>query len=358
MKTLTITMDALPMPGGVARYIDDVARALGPDSKILADLRLTTGTNDYLVDVPYTVTYEPFFRNKWPRWMGAVHTLGHHSADVVMTHHVIPLGLACLMHKRRTGKPYIVFLHGMDFDLAVRNPWKRWLTRQVLCEAVGIVTNTQALARRVERFARRTPLVIHPLPAVQPSPHHTTDDGKVRLISVARLVERKGIDRVLKAVAASPHRDKITYTILGGDGPARATIEALIEDLDLTDRVKLTVNATDDQIKHAYEHADLFVLPTRTRQGDREGFGIVYREAALAGLPSIASRVEGVDEAVIDGETGVLVDSDEELGQAIDRLCGNEALRQQLGHRARKLAVAESDRDRAFQPLKELLATL
>lgn len=358
MRTLTITMDALPMPGGVARYIDDVARALEPNSTVLADLRWTMASNEHHIDVPYPMTYEPFFRDHWPRWMGAVHALNRHPADVVMTHHVIPLGLACLMHKRRTGKPYIVFLHGMDFDLATRNPWKRWLTKQVLNEAAGIVANTHALARRVEHFAHRTTIVIHPLPSVRSSLHDQPTDGSVRLVSVARLVERKGIDRVLEAIASSPHRERIRYAILGGDGPARPMIEALIKSLDLADRVTLHVNATDDTIKSAYEHADLFVLPTRTRQGDREGFGIVYREAALAGLPSIASHVEGVDEAVIDGETGLLVDSDDELQQAIDRLCVDEVLREQLGAQARELALKESDRDRAFEPLRQLIAHL
>src|SRR3990167_2561370 len=112
MKTITITMDALPMPGGGARHIDDVAWALGSESIVLADLQIATGRNDYHVDVPYTMRYEDFFRDRWPRWMGAVQVLAKHSADVVLTHHAIPLGLACLMHKRRTGKPYIVFLHG------------------------------------------------------------------------------------------------------------------------------------------------------------------------------------------------------------------------------------------------------
>ncbi len=358
MKTITITMDALPMPGGVARYIDDVAWALGSESIVLADLQIATGRNDYHVDVPYTMRYEDFFRDRWPRWMGAVQVLAKHSADVVLTHHAIPLGLACLMHKRRTGKPYIVFLHGMDFDLATRNPWKRWLTRQVLREAAGIIANSHALARRIEAFIHRVPLVIHPIPAIRPSLHDKAHDGIVRLVSVARLVERKGIDRVLEAVARSPHRQRIVYSILGGDGSARATIEELIKSLGLSNRVTLRVGASDGDIKHAYENSDVFVLPTRTRQGDREGFGIVYREAALAGLPSIASRVEGVDEAVTDNETGLLVDSDDELDCALDRLCTDVVYRNQLGQRAREVALAESDRDRAFAPLKDLIAHL
>ncbi len=358
MKTLTITIDALPMPGGVARYIDDVARALGSESTVLADLRIATGTNEHHIDAPYTVIFENFFRDRWPRWMGAVHALAVHSADVLLTHHVIPLGLACLMHKRRTGKPFIVFLHGMDFDLATRNVWKRWLTRQVLREAAGLVANSQALARRIEAFTHRAPLVIHPLPAIRPSLHNDTNDNTIRLISVARLVERKGIDRVLKAMARSAHRSQMTYLILGGNGPARAMIDGLIESLGLSNQVSLKVDASDNEIKSAYEHSDIFVLPTRTRQGDREGFGMVYREAALAGLPSIASRVEGVDEAVIDGETGILVDSDDELDRALDRLCSDVANRQQLGARAREVALTESDREHAFAPLKDLIASL
>lgn len=333
MKLLTITIDALPMHGGIARYTDTMCRLFGDSMHVVADLSATVGNDQEPQDAPYTLAYMSFMQERWPQWMGAVRYLQSQEVDAVFTHHVLPLGVACLMNKRRTATPYVVVLHGMDFELATRNMWKRWLTKQVLREARDVIVNSQSLQARVERFANRSVTLVYPPAYIQPAPR-TAHKG-IQLLSVARLVERKGIQRVLQALATDfATRSDWHYTVVG-EGKYAEQIKTLISNLDLSKHVTLVEDPTQDQIQSAYQAADVFVLPTITKPGDKEGFGMVYIEAGQFGIPSIASRTTGVDEAVIDGTTGILVDSDTQLTQAIAQLMDDTALRAELGAAAK-----------------------
>lgn len=330
MKFLTITIDYLPMPGGVARYTDQLCAQFGADMTVLADISKDTDKEQVALDRPWTVRRMRFMRDRWPTWMGAVHALREHPSDYVFTHHVLPLGIACLMHKRRTNTEYIVVLHGMDFELATRNPWKRWLTRQIVREAAHILVNSQALAQRVQTFTGREPLVVYPQPGIAVAPH--VESTVFELLTVGRFVERKGMQRVLEALRLVPHlHPQLHYHMMGGEGPYLEEIRRLVDAYDLASCVTITANPTDAQIQQAYQTASVFVMPTLTRVEDREGFGIVYTEAAQFGVPSIATRMPGVDEAVVHNQTGLLISTDQELIDAITTLYHDADLRARLG---------------------------
>ena len=96
---------------------------------------------------------------------------------------------------------------------------------------------------------------------------------------------------------------------------------------------------TDAELADAYALGDVFVLPSRGGPKDVEGFGIVFLEAAACGLPSVGTRSGGIEDAVIDGETGLLVDDD--LVAALSRLVQDASLRERLGARARERVRAE-----------------
>ena len=111
----------------------------------------------------------------------------------------------------------------------------------------------------------------------------------------------------MKVLEAMKEMPDVQYTIVG-DGPMRSVIEAKIRELGLTDRVTIRTDVTDAELPNVYRNADVFVMPSTKSDSDREGFGIVYIEAALFGVPSIAVRQPGVDEAIVDGVTGWLID--------------------------------------------------
>jgi len=140
------------------------------------------------------------------------------------------------------------------------------------------------------------------------------EEGRTVLITVGRLVTKKGVDRFIRdilpgVVAASP---RVLYVVVGG-GPLLGEIERLVAEKGLRDNVLLAgdVPMADPRLAAFYNAADIFVMPNVLIPGDIEGFGIVALEGGAAGLPVFASRLQGVQEAIVPGKNGILVDWDD-----------------------------------------------
>ena len=354
MKLLTLTIDFPPMTGGVARYTEALCKHFSKRMSVLADIDVDEEQKGaYKASAVFSVEYKKFIGGRWPTWSGAMSALNSIEHDVVLVHHVLPLGLVCWLKSFVGGKPYIVVLHGMDFALATRNAWKRFLLRCIMKRASGAVVTTNYLARQVKNATGVEAMIMPPLPAIIGTPNNQQrEDGRVELLTVARMVERKGVQRVLSVLASDRDlSDRVHYTIVG-DGAYAPTIKKLIESHHLEGVVSFHNVPDEFVIRKAYEDADLFLMPTITAPGDREGFGIVYLEAATFGLPSIASRIPGVDEAVLDGQTGVLVENDEELRAAIWNLVHDPSERRRLGRAARDRIEKQFTPEKVFAPLQ------
>jgi colanic acid/amylovoran biosynthesis glycosyltransferase len=158
------------------------------------------------------------------------------------------------------------------------------------------------------------------------------------LLTVARLVEKKGIDVALRALGSL--RDElpgIRYEVIG-DGPLRAELGSLAVSLGIADRVRFAGAVTNDAVQQAMRDADLFVLPSLTApSGDEEGTPTVLFEAAYAGLPVLATRHAGIPDVVADGESGVLVEENDPAALA-------DGLRTVLAARERWPAMGEAGR--------------
>lgn len=357
MRLLTLTIDFLPNSGGLARYADSLARVFAHDMTVVADVRVShEEERDMCRQVPYTLHYEPFMKTGFPKWRGAFGILRRECPDVVIVHHALPLGTAAWLFGLWTKTPFVVCLHGMDFATACVRPWKRFLLKRVLKSAHTVVANSRALAERVEALTNRQALVCYPTPWIHPhAPVHQKEQKRALILaSVSRLVERKGIQRVLKTLASMPKWHCGLRYHITGVGPHASAIRADIKRYGLEDIVTLNETDAPEALRRAYEEADIFILPTTTSGGDTEGFGIVYLEAAQFGVPSIASRQNGVDEAVIDEKTGILVSNDDELTKAIARLVMDASLRSTLGAQARTRAKTFTPESQ-FQSLKERL---
>lgn len=361
-KILLPTIDYPPARGGVARYINAIMHTFPNEVTLLPIKHLKL---DHLV------------------WKLLWHARGY---EVIWVHHVLPIGTAAMIVKRLVKKPYSVFLHGLDFDLARRNAWKRWLLKSVLVSADHVVANSDALAKEIQAFAGLVtrPLTVYPpledqfVQAAQATPKSVVNLRKLselavgvarqqtpmlvrsrahgvqaplRLLTVARLVERKGH---LKVIAALKQLPEVVYTIIG-DGPMRSRLEEAVAAAHVSDRVTIKTEVTDDQLPDEYRSADIFVMPTTKSAHDREGFGIVYLEAQAFGLPVIATKQPGVDEAVQAGEGGVLIDDTlEAFVAAVERL-KNQAFRSTLGARGRARVLREFTREQQMYKLRNLL---
>lgn len=342
-KLLLITLDFPPNEGGVARYLRAVVEHFKSRIEVLADPHQAWSTFDPTAGYPI-YRAQLLSRILWPRWLKTVKYLWSYRQqyDVILVSHVLPIGSAVWLAKKFTGDPYVVFVHGMDIRLAMSSSRKRRLATKVLKGAQLVVANSQALARELARdFGIHEILVVYPcIPPIPAIP--STSQTPFSLLTVSRLVERKGHTHVLNALAYLRGTGELmdfVYHIVG-EGSMESSLRSMVETLGLTSYVVFHGKVADEERQKLYEQAHVFVMPVSQDLVDKEGFGLVYVEAAAAGVPSIATRVEGVDEAVIDGQTGILLESQDEqqLANAILTLARDSNLREQLGTQAREHA--------------------
>jgi phosphatidylinositol alpha-1,6-mannosyltransferase len=349
MRIAILTFDMTPDPGGVQTYLHEVASRLQRHHDVL----VITPVPGRGADEPYRRLVQG--RKKGLRWWLA---LKDWSPDRVLVGHAHPrlLALAATTARGR----YAALVHGNDF-LAAQCRWHRAGFNALLRRAHPLITHSQANRQRLLKLGLGEALVIPP--GVDPErfrPRPTPLPPPPRLLTVGRLVPRKGIDTVLRALALlQPRMPQIHYQIVG-DGPDRARLESLVETLGLSSRVDFAGRVPDAALPDHYRDAHVFVMPAREEEQGRsvEGFGIVYLEASASGLPVVAGRSGGAVEAVRAGETGLLVEPDDPqaLAEALWRLLQDEPLRAQLGRAGRRWVESEMNWERVARALEQALS--
>jgi phosphatidylinositol alpha-1,6-mannosyltransferase len=188
-----------------------------------------------------------------------------------------------------------------------------------------------------------------PLPAAEREPTRRkfglVPDRPV-VLGLSRLVPRKGFDVVIDAVARLAPDVQLA---VGGAGRDRGRLEARAAARGITGRTRFLGRVPDAELAALYGCVDVFVMLCRERWGglEAEGYGIVFVEAAACGVPAVAGRSGGAHEAVVDGETGLVVDPRDvaAVRTALEGLLGDAALRARFGGAARRRAVDELSYD-------------
>lgn len=170
-------------------------------------------------------------------------------------------------------------------------------------------------------------------------------EGKRVILTVGRLVARKGTDMAVRAMKDVMARHADAHYLIVGEGELRPQLEEIIASEGLQDRITLVGKVTDDELLRYLRLCDLFLMPNRTLpDGDTEGFGLVFREANACRKPVIGGRAGGAVEAVDDGVSGLLVDGykPDEIAAAVERILADPALAEQLSEGGLKLARENS----------------
>jgi glycosyltransferase involved in cell wall biosynthesis len=166
------------------------------------------------------------------------------------------------------------------------------------------------------------------------------------ILHVARLVEVKGTSHLIRAFERLARGFEDVELVIIGDGPLKNSLRALVQSLGLTRRVRFLGARPHDQVIEWLRKAAMLVLPSvRTSSGRVEGLGMVLLEAGATGVPAIGSRIGGIPEAIIDGQTGFLAperDVDALAGRIGD-LLNDPALRSRLGAEARAFVLERFD---------------
>jgi phosphatidylinositol alpha-1,6-mannosyltransferase len=290
-----------------------------------------------------------------------VRRLARREHTVIHCARALPEALAARLSVIGGSTKYICWAHGEEVAYARTSRELQALTRVAYRGAAAVCANSANTAAMVRSFGVRDDLVrvVYPgvdserfaakAPGAEAIRRRFVSGDELMLLTVGRLQRRKGHDLVIDALATirDPHRS-FRYVIIG-DGEERTRLEELVRGHSLESRVTFVGKVGPDALPAYYAAADIFVHPNRTEAGDFEGFGIVFLEAAAAGLPVIAGDSGGAPEAVADGQTGMLVSGTdvEELRRAILALADDRELRMSFGRAGRERAAQAFSWDRA-----------
>jgi phosphatidylinositol alpha-1,6-mannosyltransferase len=355
MTSLLVTNDFPPKVGGIQSYLYELWRRLPASSTHV----LTTaypGAAEFDAAQAFSIVRRPEkFFVPTPALADAVDAHARAvGAEIVFLDPMLPLGH---IGPRLRAAPYVVVGHGAEVTVYGRVPVSHTLARRVLRGAVGIVAAGEYVAREAARDAGcALPTLVIP-PGVDPDRFHPLDDAARRearsrfgldpdrplVVGVSRLVPRKGFDVLLDAVAALPD----VQVAIAGAGRDRRRLDGRASALG--GRAHLLGTVPDADLPALYACADAFAMVCRDRWGglEAEGYGIVFVEAAACGVPSVAGRSGGSAEAVVDGETGFVVEprSVDAVRTALEQMLRDDELRARMGDAARARAAAELSYD-------------
>jgi colanic acid/amylovoran biosynthesis glycosyltransferase len=287
VRVLGAPGDGVSAPGASLRGLASAARAVRrDDARALGGWRAAAGTAARLA------AEAPF--------------------DVVHCHYG-NVGLRYRMAARLWRAPLIASFYGYDCSSYPRARGDR-VYEPLFREAHAVASLSGHMDDRLlrlgcpQRLLRRVPLSVDPAEFHAGARGSRRQGADARVLTVARLTEKKGIEYALRALAAlAGEFSGVRYDVIG-DGPLRDALVALAAALGLGDRVRFLGARPGDAVRAAMRDADLFVLPSVTAaDGDEEGTPTVLLEAAFCELPVLSTRHAGIPELVREGESGYLV---------------------------------------------------
>jgi phosphatidylinositol alpha-1,6-mannosyltransferase len=362
MTALLVTNDFPPMAGGEATCYARMCATVPPRQVLVLAPRLP-GDQAFDREQPYRVIRKSVPTSSHPlaRLAQILVFFGHtlsitrrEQIEVVHFGHLY-LGLIGLTLNRLIGTPYVIYLHGGEMASFMRLRAVRAIARAIIRRASVVVVNSEftrhLYASMDIDLARAETLMMSAgterfRPDLDPRPiraRYGLDEHKV-ILTVGRLVERKGHDIVIRALPAVERAVGPIRYLIAGQGPEELKLRQLARDLECEDRVRFIGHASTDELPSLYAACDVFVMPSRplAQRDGVEGFGIVFLEAGACSKPVVGGRSGGIPEAVLDGVTGVLVNPTDvdELARVLVRLLRNREEAVRLGMEGRRRAEA------------------
>jgi phosphatidylinositol alpha-1,6-mannosyltransferase len=368
-RHLLVTNDFPPKHGGIQSYLWELWRRLPPDDVTV----LTTaypGAREWDAAQSFRVEREGakvlLPSRRFARRIDAL--ADHVNAATVILDPALPLGLIGPHLRHRYG----LVLHGAEVTVPGRLPIARLALRRVLRGAeVIIAAGGYPLAEAERAAGRRLPATIIP-PGVDvgrfsPLPDDmrtATRDrfglptGTPVVLGLSRLVPRKGFDTLLRASGELSRQGRELVVAIAGGGRDRTRLERIATEVGAPARFLGRVD--DDALPQLFGSADIFAMLCRNRWFglEQEGFGMVFLEAAAAGVPQIAGASGGAADAVVDGETGVVVDPPDDVGavtRALGLLLDDHSIHQRMSEAGRRRAVQEFSHDMLVGRLRATL---
>lgn len=361
-----VTHEFFPHHGGIAIYAAEMAKAaqeMGYEVEVWAPA-LPAGIVE---------TQRPFAIRRLPlagdhslvsQWRMARELMAHRSRLRAATLYIPEPGplLAMLLLQyfdALQATRLVLTFHGSEIQRLASRPLLRWSTNHLLKKAAKVsVVSSYALDLLIKHFptssakavltpgALRTDLAPQQAPA---APAGTKN--RIIILTVARINPRKGQLQVITALKALPPAQqlRIEYWLVGSHSKENYDLALDAAAADAAFHIKFLGDISDEKLGHIYQQADIFAMTSMPHKHSVEGFGLVYLEAGAHGLPVVAHDIGGVAEAVLHGETGLLVKPGDTIAltEAFSKLIADASLRRRLGAAGRLRALKNSWRHSA-----------
>lgn len=376
-KIVILAGDFPPIAGGISIYLQSLTRLLSPDEVVIIGLP-TPGSQDFDKKQTYRIkrlsipehwgTKSQQFKFLAPFYFWQLIKEKH--IDYVIcgqAHH--SLVLPAWLNKMIRGVPFSVIAHGTDICSIQAYSYKRKIN-SVLQTSRAIFANSRKTSEFVEKAGVKpelihiiNPMVDTTLQTSSISPINLRQayslEGKKCLLTVCLLVERKGVDTVIRAMPEIVKKVPDAHYVIVGNGVYDSELKKLTRTLGMQSYITFIGFVAHENMREFYEMCDVFVLTSRDIPGkpQTEGFGLVFLEANLFGKPVIASRTGGIADAVLDGQTGLMVEPNNpsETAAAVIRLLTDKPLARQLGAAGHNRVLKDFSGESAVQKIREIM---
>ncbi|MER6323594.1 glycosyltransferase family 4 protein [Streptomyces coelicoflavus] len=378
-KTLIVTNDFPPRPGGIQAFLHNMALRLDPERLVVYASTWKRGregaeaTAAFDAEQPFTVVRDrtTMLLPTPGATRRAVGLLREHGCTSVWFGAAAPLGLMAPALRRAGAERLVATTHGHEAGWA-QLPAARQLLRRIgestdTITYLGEYTRSRIAGALTPAAAAR---MVQLPPGVDEKTFHPASGGdEVRgrlgltdrpvVVCVSRLVPRKGQDTLIRALPRVLAAEPDAVLLIVGGGPYEKDLRRLATETGVAASVHFTGPVPWSELPAHYGAGDVFAMPCRTRRGglDVEGLGIVYLEASATGLPVVAGDSGGAPDAVLDGETGWVVHGEDpnESADRITALLADPDLRRRMGERGRSWVEEKWRWDLLAEHLKALL---
>jgi len=366
MKSLFIFNDFPPVLGGQSTYYLNLCRALPKDCFIILAPKLE-GSEVFDKQVPLPIirkryvfqipVLEKFIKIILP-FFYACALLKKEKISLIHCGHILSTGFVGLFIKKLFKCPYYVYTHSADILEYQKYGLIKKCLLSILNNAEKIVANSHFTKEKLLDLNVSLSKIIVIFPRIDVGKFQNDLDpgdmikkynlqGKKVILSINRLVERKGNDIVIRAMKNIKEQiPNAVYVVVGG-GPYEQKLKDIVDENNLHEDIIFTGRIENEEILKFYKLCDVFVMISREikEKGDVEGFGIVFVEANSCGKAVIGGDSGGIKDAIIDGETGFLVDplDEDKVANKIANILSNSELADKLGRQGKERALKELD---------------
>ena len=376
-RTLVITNDFPPRPGGIQTFGYEIVRRFDPES-------VTVLTSNWEGAAEFDTAQDfKIVRANTQTLVPSKSTLSM-AREIVVAENITrvlfgaaaPLGLLAAPLRKLGVTNIVGMTQGHETGWAM-TPGTRQALRKIGNDTDYLTYISEYTHKKIAKAlspdaAARMRRIVPGVNVTEFSPGNLSSGNQLRtelgwtdrpvIVCVSRLMARKGQDELIRALPKIHQTAPNASLIIVGDGPYRKDLERLVKKLGLENFVHLTGKVSQTELSKWYAAGDIFAMPCRTRMGgwDVEGLGIVFLEGSATGLPVIVGDSGGAVDAVIDGETGYLVDGTNtaEIADRIAYLFANPDVAKKMGNAGRNWVTQEWTWDQNFKKLDGLLSGL